>query len=91
MTAADQKRRARRDSAFVELVPIGFLIERDGGICQLCRLPVSLASRAPDPASPTLDHVVPLSRGGEHSKANAQLAHYGCNSAKGNRRDWMPA
>lgn len=35
---------------------------------------------------PTLDHVVPLTLGGEHSLSNAQLLCHSCNSAKGNRR-----
>jgi 5-methylcytosine-specific restriction endonuclease McrA len=29
-----------------------------------------------------VDHVIPLSRGGEHSYANAQLAHPTCNLEK---------
>lgn len=31
----------------------------------------------------TLDHVVPLARGGEHSYRNVKLAHPLCNSRKG--------
>jgi predicted nucleic acid-binding Zn ribbon protein len=34
---------------------------------------------------PTIDHVVPLSKGGEHSWSNVKLAHFSCNSAKGAR------
>ena len=44
-----------------------------------------------DPRSPwsfTLDHIVPLSRGGSLlDPANARSAHRRCNSAKGNRTD----
>lgn len=32
---------------------------------------------------PSLDHVVPIAHGGEHSRANAQLTHRGCNADKG--------
>ena len=32
---------------------------------------------------PSIDHIVPLSWGGLHSWANVQLAHHGCNTAKG--------
>lgn len=32
---------------------------------------------------PTIDHVIPLAKGGEHSWANVKLAHHSCNSAKG--------
>lgn len=66
-------------------IPVSLIHSRDHGRCQLCRRPVSLRLSAPHPRSATLDHIIPLSRGGEHSRANVQLAHYGCNSSKGNR------
>lgn len=31
----------------------------------------------------TLDHIVPLSKGGDCSLGNLQLAHWQCNNAKG--------
>lgn len=58
------------------------IYERDRWICQLCRKRVPKAAVVPDPKAPTLDHVVPLSCGGEHVVENLQLAHYGCNSRK---------
>lgn len=61
------------------------VFERDRWICQLCGEPVSPECRWPDPLSPSIDHIVPLSMGGEHSIDNVQLAHLGCNSRKGNR------
>jgi len=36
----------------------------------------------PHPKAPTIDHVIPLSKGGTHEPANVQLAHYYCNSIK---------
>lgn len=33
---------------------------------------------------PSIDHIIPLSVGGVHAWDNVQLAHMGCNSAKGN-------
>jgi 5-methylcytosine-specific restriction endonuclease McrA len=32
-----------------------------------------------------IDHIIPLSKGGEHSVANLQLAHPFCNRSKSNR------
>jgi hypothetical protein len=61
------------------------IYERDGWLCGICGAPVEAARKAPDPLSPTLDHIVPLSRGGEHSRLNVQCAHLGCNSRKGAR------
>jgi 5-methylcytosine-specific restriction endonuclease McrA len=36
----------------------------------------------PHPKSASLDHVVPLIDGGEHTYANVQLAHLACNVGK---------
>ena len=33
----------------------------------------------------TMDHIIPLSKGGGHSYKNIQLAHFGCNSRKHNK------
>lgn len=63
------------------------VFERDGWLCGLCDEPVSPDAVYPDPFSPSLDHVVPLSRGGAHSLENSQLAHLRCNVRKGARED----
>ena len=39
----------------------------------------------PDPEAASVDHIVPLSLGGDDTKANIQLAHFGCNCRKRNR------
>lgn len=54
--------------------------------CWLCGhdIPPGLDARHPD--SFTLDHLVPLSKGGSLlDPANARAAHRRCNSARGNR------
>lgn len=56
---------------------------RDGWVCQLCQRPVDEGLPWPHTESASLDHVVPLSRGGDHVRTNVQLAHLGCNIAKG--------
>jgi 5-methylcytosine-specific restriction endonuclease McrA len=33
----------------------------------------------------TLDHIIPLSKGGADDESNLQLAHLNCNNAKGNQ------
>jgi transposase-like protein len=58
---------------------------RDKWRCQLCRKPVSKTKRFPHPQAPVLDHITPLSLGGQHVRSNVHLAHYACNSRKGNR------
>jgi 5-methylcytosine-specific restriction endonuclease McrA len=58
------------------------VFERDGWICGLCDLPVDPDCAWPDPMSPSLDHIVPVIRGGAHTRENAQLAHLRCNIRK---------
>jgi hypothetical protein len=59
--------------------------ERDGWICQLCLRPTNRAFTYGDPWSPTLDHIVPLADGGDHTLENCQLAHHLCNSVKSDK------
>lgn len=85
----DALRRARVQAATVTAAAFAprDVLARDGWACQLCRRPIDPAIPWPDPRSPSIDHIVPLSRGGQHSLANVQAAHLGCNSAKGDRCD----
>jgi len=60
--------------------------ERDGGICQVCHTlaPRELRGNPKAPLAPSLGHIIPLSRGGDHTYENTQLEHLGCNLLKGN-------
>lgn len=78
-------RRARKRNAFVEHVYAWQLIIRDNGICQICHKPIDLTANVPHPLAPTVDHIIALVNGGEHSYRNCQLAHFICNSIKGDR------
>ena len=69
------RRMARLRAAFVEDVDLVDLGNRDGWLCGVCHVDVM-------PADASLDHVFPVSKGGEHSYANAQLAHLRCNQRK---------
>lgn len=87
--SADQRRRAIKLGATVENFKSVEVFERDGWICGLCGESVDRSLSWPHPQSASLDHVLPLSRGGPHSKANSQLAHLSCNVIKGARIDDM--
>lgn len=53
------------------------------GMCQICSCKTVLsASHVPNRA--TLDHIIPLSRGGLHIEDNLQLACWRCNTEKSN-------
>lgn len=83
--AYNMRRRAWKLDQFVEDVSKAELLERDGWVCHLCGGDIDRSLSWPDPGYATVDHVVPLSLGGEHSMANCKAAHLSCNSAKGNR------
>ena len=70
--------RARKKGAFVEVVDPIMVLESAHGICGICNQQV-------DPTNFEVDHINPLSLGGEHSYANTQPAHPRCNRRKGNR------
>lgn len=65
-----------------EYVSVKVLHNRDGGRCRLCGRLVSLSKHWPDPKSASIDHIIPLSKGGDDTYRNTQLAHLGCNSRK---------
>lgn len=64
---ASRKRKALRKTRYV--------LEMDDGICGICGSDV-------DPFDFHVDHVIPMSRGGEHGYANTQVAHPLCNKRK---------
>lgn len=78
-------RRARNAGATtVHLIEAGEVYARDKWACYLCAGLIDPALPPFHPDSKTVDHVVPLSRGGQHTMDNVRAAHLRCNSAKGN-------
>jgi 5-methylcytosine-specific restriction endonuclease McrA len=59
------------------------IFERDNWSCWMCNLPVLRYGSHLSPMAPQVDHVVPLSRGGRHTRENARCACRRCNLAKG--------
>ena len=79
------KRRALEESAYVEDVYRREIMERDNWTCHLCTKKIPKDVEYPHPKYGSLDHLVPVSLGGEHSKRNIAAAHLRCNIIKGNR------
>lgn len=51
--------------------------------CAICGRPVNFDKKFPDPWSATLDHIIPIAKGGDPaSLENLQLAHLQCNRIK---------
>jgi len=55
-------------------------------ICGICGKPVDFSYRYPHPLSPTVDHIIPVAKGGHPSDIdNLQLAHRCCNRQKSDK------
>lgn len=78
----NRRRRAQLRGAESEPYKLDEIAVRDGYRCGLCGKRVAMGRRCPDLKAPTIDHIVPLADGGSDLRANVQLAHFGCNSAK---------
>lgn len=67
------------------------LYQRFGGVCAICggvcdwnNFHVIDGTFIADNNYPSIDHIMPLSKGGKHKWSNVQLAHRICNTKKGN-------
>lgn len=60
------------------------MIARGDRICHICGDPIDVSLKYPDVMSPSVDHVIPRSRGGSDDMMNLALAHFACNLAKRN-------
>lgn len=63
------------------------LYERDGWVCQICFESVNKGEWSADPLDPTLDHIMPRSKGGGHEPENLRTAHWVCNGRRGDRTE----
>ena len=55
-------------------------------VCGICGKPVDKSLRSPHPMSATVDHIIPVSKGGHPTDLdNLQLAHRCCNRQKSDR------
>lgn len=55
-------------------------------VCGICGKPINKKLKAPDPMSPVVDHIIPISKGGHPSAIeNLQLAHWTCNRQKSDK------
>lgn len=84
---SDYKARAERWGVDYEPFSKVKIFDRDGWLCGICSEPIDRVLTHPDPMSVSLDHIIPMSKGGGHIPSNATCAHLFCNLSKGNRYD----
>ena len=55
-------------------------------ICGICGKPVDFSYKNPHPLAPTVDHIIPVAKGGHPTDiSNLQLAHRCCNRQKSDK------
>lgn len=64
-------------------ISIDRLMKRDGDTCYLCNEKVIKSGDTNSPNYPSIEHVVPIAKGGTHTWDNVKLAHRKCNWEKG--------
>jgi 5-methylcytosine-specific restriction endonuclease McrA len=72
----ENRRRVRKRAGRVEKVDPWAIYERDGGRCHICGRHVAKKDMS-------LDHLIPVSKGGDHLAVNIRLAHLRCNIKRG--------
>ena len=70
---------------FDKTITLDAVITRYNGICQICGQAIDKSDIINGHIRgryPTVDHIIPISKGGAHTWDNVQLAHMACNAGK---------
>lgn len=81
-SARSRRRRVTERAGAVEPYTSLEIAERDSWRCQICGKRIGRSFRFPHPRSLSVDHIVPISKGGDDVRANVQAAHLRCNISK---------
>ena len=82
-----------RKAGLVEAFTAEEIGHRDGWVCGICQDGTRLVDPspgAPRALSPSIDHIVAVSAGGPHARANVRITHLWCNVERGNGRTPSP-
>jgi len=79
-----QVKRALKAGVHIEDVDPRAVYERDHWLCHICGYPIDRDAHPSTSRAASIDHVIPISRGGVHAMNNVKAAHFGCNSRKSN-------
>jgi 5-methylcytosine-specific restriction endonuclease McrA len=80
---SSKKYRAQKRNLTVETFSPKEIFERDGYTCCICGLSINPLLNYPDPFSASLEHILPISKNGPHTKENCSSSHLKCNLRKG--------
>ena len=77
-----RRRRARLKNVYTTRVRSSAIFTRDKYRCHICGKKTDPKKSVPHPKAPTIDHLVPLAKGGTHEPANVATACFICNATK---------
>ena len=77
-----RKRRAMKMGSNHEPYTDVYIFERDNWICGICGQKINKRLKYPNERSKSIDHIVPISKGGADAPVNVQSAHLRCNVSK---------
>ena len=83
------KRKMIKRGCYIEPVSLRYVYDKCNGKCMICGNDVNIELYHNDNMAATIDHIIPISKGGLHSKTNCQLAHRHCNSIKNNKLNFI--
>lgn len=86
----NHRHRARKHGVeYVSGITLKKLVKRDGLRCRICGGMCDWSdhswSEFCGPTYPSIDHIIPIAKGGPHTWENVQVAHMMCNSEKGDK------
>lgn len=84
-----RERALRNGVDYVPGITLRKLVQKNGLTCALCGGKCNWKDKRYGdcgPKYPSIDHIIPLSKGGAHTWENVQVAHFECNS---NKRDYI--
>ena len=85
----DVRKRVGKKDAVVDHFTLYQILIRDNYKCGICGKEIDVSLKYTDRMSATIDHIIPLSKGGKHCWNNVQAAHLACNSTKWNIIDYV--
>lgn len=91
-----RRRRVHKNGTFDHTINLQWLINRDKNKCKICGRKVDINDYeiidgifAVGENYPSIDHIIPVSRGGTHTSENVQLSHMKCNRMKNDKEAYI--
>lgn len=78
-------KRAKKNGNYDKSITLAKVYKHDHGVCYICGKHLILNDDYNRSDAPTIEHVVPICKGGTHTWNNVRLACRACNTAKGTK------